>query len=415
MELQTSEINPGDFKPKKFRWIYAAFLLAIVFFLGVQFGRHGVPAAQRAASVFVDRGREDAPREVDWQLLWDAIDQIQDRYVDRPPDMAQLLYGAVAGAVNSLQDPYSVFLPPQEASEFQEELSGNFEGIGAEIAIKHQQLVVVSPLDDSPAEAAGLRGGDAILQVNGEDTASLTLEEAVGKIRGPAGTEVVLTVFRKGLDAPEEYKIIRAKIEVKSLSYEIREHQGKKIGYLELRRFGEETKGELNRAVSEFLAGGVTGVILDMRNNPGGYLDTAVDVASIWVTEGQVVVIQKFADGQQEEYRANGSARFSGMPTVVLVNGGSASASEIVAGALNDYSLATLVGEKTFGKGSVQELINLRGDAQVKLTVAKWLTPDGHDLNKEGLAPDETVLLTDEDFENDRDPQLDRALEMLTL
>ena len=337
MELQTSEINPGDFKPKKFRWIYAAFLLAIVFFLGVQFGRHGLPAAERAASVFVDRGREDAPREVDWQLLWDTIDQIRDRYVDRPPDMAQLLYGAVAGAVNSLQDPYSVFLPPQEASEFQEELSGNFEGIGAEIAIKHQQLVVVSPLDDSPAEKAGLRGGDAILQVNGEDTASLTLEEAVGKIRGPAGTEVVLSVFRKGLDAPQEYKIIRAKIEVKSLSYEIREHQGKKIGYLKLRRFGQETKGELNRAVSEFLAGGVTGVILDMRNNPGGYLDTAVDVASVWVTEGQVVVIQKFADGQQDEYRANGSARFSGMPTVVLVNGGSASASEIVAGALHDY------------------------------------------------------------------------------
>src|SRR3989338_5018828 len=427
MEFQTSEIDPGGFKPSKFRWVHAFFLLGIVFFLGVQFGHYGVPAAENAAATFLDRGRQDAQREADWQLLWDAIDTINEQYVDRPADMLKILYGAVSGAAASLQDPYSVFLPPQQATEFQEELAGNFEGIGAEIAIKHQQLVIVSPLDDSPAEAAGLRGGDAILKIDGEDSVGLTLEQAVGKIRGQAGTQVTLSVYRQGQDEPRDYTITRAKIEVKSLSFEIKEHSGKKIGYIELRRFGEDTKGKFDQAVTELLVANVAGVVLDLRNNPGGYLETAVEIASNWVSEGEVVVIQEFASAAaqgspgeagderpREEMLSEGRQRLAGVPTVVLVNGGSASASEIVAGALQDYGLAKLVGEKTFGKGSVQQLIDLRAGAEIKITVAKWLTPKGHDLNKEGLAPDEKVELSDEDFQNDRDPQLDRALEMFT-
>lgn len=415
MQIQTSEINPGDFKPGRYKKIYIIFLLAIVFFLGVQFGRSDINLPEnKFTQVFIEKNREKAPKDADWQLLWDAIGEIQNKYVDRPPDMLKILYGAVSGAVSSLDDPYSIFLPPKEAEDFKNELKGNFDGIGAEIAIKNEILVVVTPLEDSPAIKAGIRAGDFIYKVDGQETKDLTLEEAVSKIRGPAGTVVTLTVFHKGESKPKEIKITRGKIEVKSLSYEIKEVSGKKVGHLKLRRFGEETESEMERAISEFLVRNVAAVILDVRNNPGGFLETAVEIASHWVAEGSTVVVQKFGDGTENVFEAKGNNRLSSLPTIVLINGGSASASEIVAGALRDNGLAKLVGEKTFGKGSVQELIDLRGSAQIKLTIAKWLTPKGHDLNKEGLEPDEKVELTDEDFQNDRDPQLDKALELLT-
>ncbi len=413
MEIQTSEINPSGFKPKKYKKIYWVFFLVIVFFLGVQFGRSDIDSVQTLPKIFTEKGREAAPREVDWQLLWDTISQINTKYVNRPPDLLKILYGAVSGAVASLDDPYSTFLPPKEAQDFKNELKGNFEGIGAEIAIKNQQLVVVTPLDNSPAQKAGLRAGDFILKVDGLETRGLTLEEAVNKIRGPAGTQVVLTVFHKSETKPTEIKITRAKIEVKSVSFEIKEVSGKKIGILKLRRFGEETQGEISKAISNFLLQNVGGVILDVRNNPGGFLETAVEVASNWVAEGETVVIQRFGDGTEDIFKAKGNNRLGSTPIVVLINGGSASASEIVAGALRDHGLAKLVGEKSFGKGSVQELIDLSDKAQVKLTIAKWLTPKGHDLNKEGLEPDEKVELTDEDFQNDRDPQMEKALDIL--
>lgn len=414
MELQTSEINPEYRPPRNYKKIYLGFLLVIVFFLGMQFGRADIQSPQDVIKVFTESGRESAPREVNWHLLWDTIDTINQKYVDRPADLQQILYGAVSGAVAALQDPYSVFLPPKEAEDFKAELKGNFDGIGAEIAIKNQQLVVVAPLEDSPAIKAGLRAGDFIVKIDGTDSQGLTLEEAVNKIRGAAGTQVALTIFRKGDTKTRDITITRAKIEVRSLSYEIKEVNGKKIGILKLRRFGEETQGQMEGAINDFLLKGVQGVILDERNNPGGFLETAVQVASNWLPEGQIVVIQKFGDGTEEKFEAKDNNRLKGIPTVLLINGGSASASEIVAGALRDHGIAKLVGEKSFGKGSVQELIDLRDKAQVKLTIAKWLTPAGHDLNKSGLEPDEKVELTDEDFNAGRDPQMDKALELLT-
>ena len=363
--------------------------------------------------VFVDKSREGAPKEVDWQILWDTIDKINQRYLDKPVDMTKLLYGAVSGAVSSLQDPYSLFLPPLAAEDFGNELRGSLEGIGAEIALKNEQLIVVAPISDSPAIKAGVKAGDYIIKVDSEDTRGMTLEQAVGKIRGPAGTKVTLTIFHKGQTKPVEIAITRARIEVKSLSYEIRQYQGQKVGVLKLRRFGDETEGQFEKAISEFLMKNVKGVILDLRNNPGGYLETSVAVASNWVAPGKIVVVQKGSEGNEQIYKAEGANRLAGMPTVVLINGGSASASEIVAGALKDHGLAKLVGEKSFGKGSVQELIELSGKAELKLTIAKWFTPNGHDLNKEGLEPDEKVELTDEDFQNDRDPQMDKGLEVL--
>lgn len=393
--------------------IAAVFLLAVVFFLGMQFGRTRSPDQDGSIRKFFESNREQAPGEVNWQLLWDTIEKINQRYVNRPADLQKVLYGAASGAVASLDDPYSAFLPPKEAEDFKNELKGNFEGIGAEIALKNRQLVVVSPLEDSPAIKAGLRAGDYIHKVDGQETKELTLEEAVMKIRGPAGTAVTLTVFHRGDTKSKDIKITRARIEVKSLSYEIKQQGGKKIAHLKLRRFGEETAQEMEKAIADILALEADGVIFDVRNNPGGFLETAVGVASFWVKEGELVVTQKFGDGTAEEFRSKGGNRMAALPTVVLMNNGSASASEIVAGALRDYGIAKLVGEKSFGKGSVQELIDLRDRAQLKLTVAKWLTPEGHDLNKDGLEPDVKVELTDEDFENDRDPQLDKAMELL--
>ncbi len=413
MEIQTSEISPQGIKPKIYKRVYFVFLLIVVFFLGVQFGQVKNQVIQNFPKIFTEKGRESSPTEINWQLLWDAIDQINQKYVNRPADMQKILYGAVSGAVASLDDPYSLFLPPKEAEDFKNELQGNFEGIGAEIAIKNQQLVVVAPLENSPAIKAGLRAGDFIYKIDNQESREFSLEEAVGKIRGPAGTEVILTIFHKGETKPVEIKIIRAKIEVKSVSFEIKEVNGKKIGILKLRRFGDETPEEISSIITEFLTKNVSGVVLDVRNNPGGFLESAVRVASNWILEGEAVVIQQFGDGTKDEFKAKGSSRLKDIPTVVLVNGGSASASEILAGALKDYGIAKLVGEKTFGKGSVQELIKLRNQAEIKLTIAKWLTPKGHDLNKEGLEPDEKVELTEDDFQNDRDPQMDKALELL--
>ena len=406
------EVNPNNPKMNSYKQLVVVFFVILAFFTGVHLGRAGFDVGG-VLPVFVDKSREGAPKEVDWQILWDTIDKINQRYLDKPVDMTKLLYGAVSGAVSSLQDPYSLFLPPKEAEDFGNELRGSLEGIGAEIALKNEQLIVVAPISDSPAIKAGVKAGDYIIKVDSEDTRGMTLEQAVGKIRGPAGTKVTLTIFHKGQTKPVEIAITRARIEVKSLSYEIRQYQGQKVGVLKLRRFGDETEGQFEKAISEFLMKNVKGVILDLRNNPGGYLETSVAVASNWVAPGKIVVVQKGSEGNEQIYKAEGANRLAGMPTVVLINGGSASASEIVAGALKDHGLAKLVGEKSFGKGSVQELIELSGKAELKLTIAKWFTPNGHDLNKEGLEPDEKVELTDEDFQNDRDPQMDKGLEVL--
>ncbi len=412
MEIQPQQQNNSTTPHKLYKKFLVVLALILVFYGGWQVGNSGKEVKVGNFTI-LESHRENAPKSADWNILWRAIDLINEKYVNRPADLKKILEGAVQGAVASLGDPYSVFLPPQEAEDFANELQGNLEGIGAEISIKHQQLTVVAPLDESPAIRAGIRGGDYILKVDGQDTTGLTVEQAVSKIRGPAGTKVTLTVFHPGDTKPVEIIITRAKIEVKSVASEIKEVNGKKIGYLKLRRFGDDTTGGVKKAVSDFLAGGVKAVVFDVRNNPGGYLDSAVEVASNWVKDGETVLIQKSGDGTEENFRAEGQARLAGIPTVVLMNGGSASASEIVAGALKDHGLAKLIGEKSFGKGSVQELVDIDGSAQVKLTIAKWLTPDGHDLNQDGLEPDIKVEMTDEDFQNDRDPQLDRALEEL--
>ncbi len=392
-------------------WIAGGIAAVLIFSLGFFAAGGSITVAD--GKLQTNRA-SDRQKSADYNLFWDTYELLKSRYVDKDHlDEQALLYGAISGMVSAAGDPYTVFFDPEEAKQFAEELQGSFEGIGAEIGIKNEQMVIIAPLDDTPAQRAGLLPGDAILAVNGETTSGMTVDQAVSKIRGKGGTEVKLLILHEGRTEPQEVSIIRARIEIKSVSYETKEVEGKRIGVIKLRRFGEDTKGLLDQAIDSALQSGVKGVVLDLRSNPGGYLDTAVTTASNWVDSGQVVLRERSYDGQVKEYTSETWPRLKGLKTIVLVNGGSASASEIVAGALQDHGLATLVGEKTFGKGSVQELKDLRDDSTIKITTAKWFTPQDRSIDKNGLEPDIVVEMTREDVEADRDPQMDKALELL--
>ncbi len=352
--------------------------------------------------------------QVNFNLFWRVWETIQKKYVHQPVDDKTLFHGALAGLVDSLGDPYSVYMPPKDAEAFSNDLKGEFGGIGAEIGIKDDRLVIVAPLPDSPAEKAGLRAKDFIVQIDATSTVSMSVEQAVSLIRGPKGTEVTLTIFREqNGEEPLTFKIARDTIVVKSVRSEMKTTPGGGlVGYIEIRQFNEDTVPLFDRAVQEVLAKNPRAVVIDMRSNPGGYLDAAIDVAGTWVGS-DVVVVERKMGGEEEAFRASRRARLAGMPTIVLVNGGSASGSEIVAGALQDGQFATLVGEKTFGKGSVQDYEELPDGGALKLTIAEWLTPKLRAINNVGIEPDVTVAYTKEDYNADRDPQLEKALELI--
>ncbi len=349
-------------------------------------------------------------QDIDFDLFWDVWGVLEREYVDRDKlNEKEMFYGALKGMVNAAGDPYTVFMDPKLALEFEESMTGTFEGIGAEIGIRKEILTIIAPLSGMPAESAGLRAGDKVYAIDGESTAGISIDEAVNKIRGPKGTDVILTISRNGLGAAEDITITRGTIIVKSVNTELRDDN---IFVIELSNFNNDTMGLFNKAVNEIIKNNPRGIILDLRNNPGGYLDTAVEVASEWVEDG-VIVSEAFDDNNKDEFLARGRARLKDYKTVVLVSQGSASASEIVAGALQDYEKAVIVGMQTFGKGSVQTLEEFKDGSSVKITVAKWLTPKGNYINKEGITPDEEVDLTLEDYEEGLDPQLDKAVELL--
>lgn len=350
-------------------------------------------------------------RDVDFNLFWEVWDMLEERYVDREKlNEKEMFYGAIGGMVSSLEDPYTVFMNPAVAQEFEQDLAGTFEGIGAEIGIRNDILTIIAPLADMPAEKAGLRAGDKVYAINGESTAGITVDEAVNKIRGPHGTEVNLTISRDGMEEAKDISITRGVIVVKSVKAELRDD---KIFVVQISNFNDDTLDLFDKAIQEIIAKNPKAVILDLRNNPGGYLDTAIEVASEWVEDG-VVVSEKFSEEKKDEYLARGRARLKDYNTVVLINQGSASASEIVAGALQDYNKAVVVGKQTFGKGSVQVLENLPDGSSVKITVAKWLTPNGNCINETGITPDVEVDLTEEDYDAGKDPQMDKAIEILS-
>lgn len=348
-------------------------------------------------------------KDIDFELFWDVWKTIKADYVEKNISDKDLFYGAMEGMVYSLKDPYSVFLKPEISKEFSDELSGEFEGIGAEVGMKNNRLTIISPLPDSPAEKAGLKAGDKVYAIDSKDTAEMYLDEAVSKIRGKKGTEVVLTVSRDGLKEAMDIKIIRDTIKFDSVKWNIRDDN---IGYIKVSHFNVDTADKFWEAVDDIVKANPKGIILDLRGNPGGFLDAAVKMASAWVEDG-VVVTEKYSEEQKKEHNAIGRAYLANYKTVVLINRGSASGSEIVAGALKDLGFAVLVGEKTFGKGSVQSLEEFSDGSSLKLTVAKWLTPNGHCINKEGIEPDIAVELSEDDYNKDMDPQMDKAVSII--
>jgi carboxyl-terminal processing protease len=352
------------------------------------------------------------PQDIDFSLFWESYQKIKEKFVDTDKiDTQEIVYGAISGMVKSLDDPYTVFFPPKDTKRFIEDVQGVFEGVGMEIGIRNSQLQVIAPLEGTPAQKAGLLAGDKILKVDDQSTADITIDEAVNLIRGPRGTDVVLTVYREDWRESKEITITRGVIEIPSLRWELLENDS--IAYIKLYQFSQKAAYDFRNTVLDILDVSAKKIIIDLRNNPGGYLEVAQDIAGWFLEKGELVVIEEFGDGAQIEYKADGNPAFLGYDVVVLINEGSASGSEILAGALRDNRDILLVGEKSFGKGSVQELVNLRGGSSLKVTVAKWLTPKGHLITEVGLEPDVEVKMTSEDYEEGKDPQLDKAIELL--
>jgi len=352
------------------------------------------------------------PEEIDFSLFWEAWAKLQEKFSDKEKfDIQEMIYGAISGMVKSLEDPYTTFLNPEDTERFIEDVKGTFEGVGMEIGIKKGQLQVIAPLEGTPAQKAGLRAGDKIIKVDDTLTADITVDEAVNLIRGPKGTEVTLTIYREEWETTKEIKIVRGLIEIPSLKWELKDEN---IAYLKLYQFSEKASFDFSKAAIEILASPCQKIILDLRNNPGGYLEIAQDIAGWFLERGQIVVIEDFGAGEEQKiYKAQGNTSLAEYPIVILINQGSASGSEILAGALRDNRGIKLIGEQSFGKGSVQELERLKGGSSLKITVAKWLTPKGDLITDVGLEPDIKVEMTDEDYEEGRDPQLDKAIEII--
>jgi carboxyl-terminal processing protease len=347
--------------------------------------------------------------DADFQTFWDVWRLVKSAYVDQPVSEKNLYYGAIAGMVSGLNDPYSTYFTPEDARAFDEHLAGVFFGIGAQLDMKDGEIVVIAPLPGTPAERAGVLAGDKILAIDGETTEGMSIDWAVSHIRGEKGTIVTLTLYRDGDTEPREVPITRDEITVDSVTYTLRDDG---VAVIEVSMFNDDTSALFAAAAERVIHDGAKGIVLDLRNNPGGLLDSAIDLAGYWLPAGQTAVIQQNGE-EQSAYPTNGSAMLANIETVVLVNGGSASASEILAGALQDADEAAVVGQMTFGKGSVQEYHGLPDGGAIKITVAKWLTPLGRSIDHEGIVPDQEVLFTQEDFDAERDPQLDAALHLL--
>lgn len=345
------------------------------------------------------------PEDLDYSEVEDVYDTLRKNY-DGQLNVEDLLDGLKSGLAKATDDTYTVYLNEEESNSFLSDLNGKFTGIGAELGLENDRLIIVAPLDGFPADKAGLRSKDVIVKINGEDAFGIKVEEAVSKIRGPEGTDVTLTIEREGKQF--DITLTREEIVVPSVISEIKND----VGILKISRFAEDTVKLANQAAQDFRDQGVKGVILDLRNNGGGYLNGAVSIADLWI-DGDIVVQERRGDSIIDTQKASKGALLGGIKTIVLINQGSASASEIVAGALKDYNLATLVGETSFGKGSVQDLQKLGSGGTLKVTVARWYTPKGNNIDKEGVKPDIEIKLSEEDIKNARDTQLIEAEKLL--
>lgn len=401
---------------KIFLAVFAGFFILGVFSTGLFFGAQNGLLVNNLVKVGTGKilHKDTVPRQylqdVSFTLFWDVWETIQNRYFDSDNvKEIDMFYGALSGMVASLNDPYSVFLSPQINEEFTQELSGKFEGIGAEIGIRKEQLTIIAPLPETPAYRAGLKTSDKILAIDNIDTQGMALDKAVSLIRGEKGTIVKLLIATAENNEIKEVEIVRDTIKIVSVSWEAKENE---TAYIKISYFNEDTTERFRQAVTEALNNNPKYIILDLRGNPGGFLDVAVKIASFWV-DNKPVVLEKMFDDSITPFTAVGKPVLKDKKTYILINEGSASASEIVAGALQDYGLATIVGEQSFGKGSVQDLIDFIDGSAVKLTVAKWLTPNSNAIDQVGITPDVVVEMTAEDYDENRDPQLDKVMELI--
>jgi carboxyl-terminal processing protease len=405
-------------------FVIAVLLLAVVgsFLSGVYFGYENRPEVFKITSVFNKEAMASASTTADFAPFWRAWNLINEKYVSTATtsvatDQAKV-WGAVEGLVNSLGDPYSVFLPPEEKTRFEQDIRGNFGGVGIELGKKDEVLTVIAALPGTPASKAGVLAGDKILKIGDTLTQNMTIEEAVRIIRGNPGTVVHLTLGRSD-DKLLEVDLTRAIINIPTIETKLiaKGKPGTPNGVfvISLYNFNANSTRLFRDALNEFSKSGTQKLVLDLRGNPGGYLDAAVDMASWFLPKGKVVVREHYGPAQPEKiYRSSGYDVFTDkLQMLILVDKGSASASEILAGALREHGVAKLVGEQTYGKGSVQELIPVTKDTSVKLTIARWLTPNGLSISDGGLKPDVSVQLTEKDIEAKRDPQLDKAVELL--
>ena len=358
------------------------------------------------------------PEGVDFSLFWKVYDDLREKYVDSDVlDARKILYGAISGMVNSAGDPYTVFFEPSTSKKFQEEISGSFGGVGIEIGKRDGVLTVIAPLKDTPAYRVGIKAGDKILKIDDKPTDNLSIEEAVNLIRGKKGTKVILNIHNT---TNRDVELVRDTIKVPTIEWQLVEKDGKKIAYLQIFSFNQTVDSEFRKASEEILKSPAEGIVLDLRNNPGGLLDSAINLAGWFIEKGKLVVSEEFGDGTRNEFRSNGSGALKSYPVVVLINGGSASASEILAGALHDNRGIQLVGVKSFGKGSVQELQKYDDGSSLKVTIAKWLIPSGISITEKGIEPDIKVEIDTKELEAGnieigtpgKDPQLDKALDL---
>jgi carboxyl-terminal processing protease len=380
--------------------------LIIGLLVGVYFGRGGTTFSRLPSEV-------SSVSNSQFATFWKAWEVLDQKYVNASStDTQTKIYGSIKGLAASYGDPYTVFFPPVESKMFKDDISGNFEGVGMEIGIKDKQLQVVAPIKNSPADLAGVKSGDYILSINGTSTSDMSVDAAVKLIRGPKGTSVKIMFLTTGASKPVEKTITRDIINIPTLETTPR---GDGIFIVRLYSFTANSADLFRNALREFIISGDHKLVLDLRGNPGGYLDAAWDMASWFLPPGKVVVTEDFGkNGPPNIYRSKGYNIFnSGLQMVILVDGGSASASEILAGALHEQGVAKLVGTKTFGKGSVQELVPLTSDTSLKVTIARWLTPQGHNLSHDGLEPDFKVEVTDKDIAKKADPQLEKAVQLL--
>lgn len=392
--------------------IFPKFIVSIfLLLLGIWVGHYiNLPFLDSNAPKYQVINKIYTKDNVDFSTFWQVWDKLNSTFLNKKDLSGQkLLQGAISGLVNAAGDPYTSYFDPDANKSFTDQITGSFEGVGIELGVKDNKLVVMAPLDDSPAKKSGILAGDQILEINSKDATKMSLGDAVTLIRGKSGTSIKLTVLRDGKTDPLKFDLTRATITIKTIKTSIVGDRA----VVSISRFGDNTTTEWDSAVSDLISKGIKKIVIDLRNDPGGRLDAAIHIGGDFLTKNDVVVQQEDANGTKQQFKSDTDGRLQDEKVIILINKGSASASEIVSGALHDHNKATLVGETSFGKGTVQAVTDLTDGSGLHITIAKWLTPNGTWVHGKGITPDVVVTLTEQDVAAGKDPQLEKALELL--